>query len=156
MGTATLEQAQQERHEAIEANRELGIVEYKSNEKQSEAVYEVIEGRKHLPGGKVCGPGQRFHPTERQVKNGSLAGKAREITRSELRDLKNTSRSFAGTDFREMALRALPMTNHALTLALNTPTVTAEDFAGIEPAHKDGYTKGQVEELIAKKQQPAN
>lgn len=156
MATATLEQAQHERHQAIEANRDLGVVQYKSGEKQSDEVWEVTEGYKYLPGGKVLGPGMRFHPTERQVAQtrkgkGGLVGKARELTNSERRDLRHERRLFQGADFTEMgqkALRDLPMTDSALEAALAAGLV-ADDFEGLQGEGSGGrYTKPQVDALI--------
>jgi hypothetical protein len=107
--TITMEQATELRREQIESNRDLPVTEYKNREKQADAVYEVIDGYKYLPGkdGKqqVLGPGMRFHPTEKQVADGSLKGKARELTRSEYAGMKG-GKVFAGADFKEMETRA--------------------------------------------------
>lgn len=144
----TLDQAKAKRDEQIDQNRSLGVVEYKSGEAQSDKVFEVTEGLKYLPGGKVLGPGQRFRPTERQIANGSLRGKARELTGTEYAAIRRDERRpvSAGAD---IGLRALPMTNHALKLALDSG-LTEADFEGVQPAgHDDQYTKAQVEEIIA-------
>lgn len=179
-GTLTMAQAKQQHAEAIENNRDLGIVQYRSKERLSDQVYEVAEGKHHLPGGITLGPGMRFHPTERQVRTNSLRGKARELSRSEERDLKRTGRMFAGADFEAMqrqadeqaaaeaaqrraaedaqaeadrvaALELLPMAEGTRKLVLDS-TLTAEDFDGVEPVGPDKqYTRRQVEELIAVK-----
>ena len=141
----TLAQAKQQQHEAIEANRDLGVISYRTKAKQSDRIYEVVEG-KHHAGGRVLGPGQRFHPTEEQIETGSLEGKARELTNSEYRDARRDVRGFAGAD---IGLRALPMAEQALKLAFEAQ-LTEEDFANVQPAGRDGrYTKAQVEELAA-------
>lgn len=144
--TTTLEQARQDRHEAIEANRALGVTEYKSGEKQSGEVYEVVEGYKHLPGGIRLGPGQRFHPTERQVRTGSLKGKARELSRSEYESVKRSERRVVSTGA-DVGIRALPMADTTLDLALREG-LTEEDFEGVEPGFEGRYTRSQVTEII--------
>ena len=146
---ATLEQAQKEHSKAVEYNRDLGIVEYKSRQKQAkDVVYEVVEGCKRLPGGHVLPPGARFHPTEKQVRDGSLRGKARELTASEYRGLKVERQSFAGAD---IGVRSIPMTESALRAAL-AAGLTEEDFDGLEGDGAEGrFTKPQVDALIEAK-----
>jgi hypothetical protein len=149
----TLEQAERVHRDAVLANQQLPIVEYNSNEKQSDQVHEVTEGFKHLPGPdgtiKTLGPGNRFHPTERQILTGALEGKTRELTRSEYKELKSGKTiSMAGSD---IGVRALPMSSALQKLALEKG-LREEDFAGVEPAGAGGqYTKAQVEELAAAK-----
>jgi hypothetical protein len=144
-----------EKHDAqVEANRALGIVSYESKGRQADAVYEVTEGRHRLPDGTVLTPGKRFHPLERQVTGGkrgrsTLAGKAREITATERRGIAPSRTTVAGAD---IGIRTVPMTNHAMNLALDAQ-LSVEDFKGIEPAHEQGYTKGQVEDIIARRAQ---
>jgi len=142
---ATLAQAKKEHSNAVEANRDLGVVQYKSRQEQSDAVYEVVEGCKRLPGGLVLGPGQRFHPTVKQIKDGSLRGKARELSASELRGMRHTSTTFAGAD---IGLRTIPMAESTLKLALGAG-LSEDDFAGIEPGAEGRYTRAQVREIIA-------
>jgi hypothetical protein len=145
----TLEQATVARGEAIESNRDLAVAEYKSGEKQADAVYEVIEGYKHLPGGIRLGPGQRFRPTERQIANGSLRGKARELTRSEYGSVRSEKRRTVGrgADFREMGLAGLDMAEGTRKFAYDAG-LSAEDFEGVEPAFNGQYTKAQVAEIL--------
>lgn len=152
MSTATLEKVQAEKEQAIDANRDLGVIQYKSSAKQSDAIYEIVEGKHRLPDGRVLGPGQRFHPLERQVtggKNGrgTLYGKAREISRSEYRSVRSNRISVAGSD---IGVRALPMADGTKRMAL-AAGLTDEDFRGIEPANDGQYTRKQVEEIIAAK-----
>lgn len=150
----TLQEQQATRADQIDLNRELGVVDYRSGEKQSDQVYEVIEGYKHLPGGIRLGPGQRFRPTERQVANGSLRGKARELSRSEYRNIQRDERRpvSTGADFREMGLRSIEMADGTRAAAYDGG-LGAEDFEGIEPGFEGRYTRAQVEELIEAKQQ---
>lgn len=143
--------ATDERRNAVDTNRRLGVVEYTSGEKQSEQVYEVIEGYKHLPGGIRLGPGNRFHPTERQVRQtlegrGGLVGKARELTQSEYGSVSREERKpvSSGAD---IGIRALPMAETTLALALKEG-LTESDFKGIEPGYEDRFTRSQVEEII--------
>jgi hypothetical protein len=154
MSTVALEVAR-EKHEAqVEANRALGIIEYESKGRQSDAVYEVTEGRHRLPDGTALTPGKRFHPLERQVTGGkrgrsTLAGKAREVTATERRGIASSRTTVAGAD---IGLRTIPMTNHAMSLATDAK-LDVSDFDGIEPAHEQGFTKGQVEDIIARRAQ---
>lgn len=153
---ASLQEAQNKHYQATESNRDLGVIEYKSGEKQSDQVWEVTDGLKYLPGGKVLGPGMRFHPTERQVRQtasgkGGLTGKARELTNSEKRDLKHARKSFAGADFGEMgrnALYALEMADSTVEYAIESG-LTAADFDGVEPDGANSrYTRSQVEAMV--------
>lgn len=146
MTPLTLEQAQAKDADERDHNRRLGVVEYTSGEKQSDAVYEVTDGLKYLPGGKVLGPGNRFHPTVRQVRQGSLRGKARELTQSEYGSVR-TSRKRASVNGADVGLRALPMADTTLDLALRAD-LTEEDFAGVEPGFEGRYTRSQVQEII--------
>lgn len=141
--------AQELHHEAVEANRDIPVVPYKSGQKQSDLVYEVTDGYKRLPGGLVLGPGQRFHPTEKQVRDGSLKNKARELSRSEYRDLRAPRKSFGvGAD---IGIRALPMAEGTLQLALEAG-LTEEDFKGVDPEGSGArYTRAQVETMIAQR-----
>lgn len=147
MAQATLEQAKAQHHAAVEENRDLGVVGYDTKEKQADVVYEVENGYHHA-GGKRLGPGQRFRPTVRQVESGSLRGKARELTRSEGRDLKRPKPARApGAD---IGLRALPMAEGTLKLALEAE-LTEADFEGIEPGFEGRYTRSQIEQIIEAK-----
>jgi hypothetical protein len=146
MTPMTLEQATAARGEAIEGNRELAVAEYKSGEKQADVVYEVIEGYKHLPGGIRLGPGQRFRPTERQIANGSLKGKARELTRSEYGSVGRSERR-AVAHGADIGIRALPMAEGTLKFALEAG-LRETDFDGVEPGFEGRYTKAQVAEII--------
>jgi hypothetical protein len=142
---ATMQEIQKQHHEAVDHNRALGVTEYKSGEKQVDAVYEVTDGYKHLPGGIRLGPGGRFRPTERQVKNGALRNKARELSGSEYRDIRASGSSVAGAD---IGLRALPMAEGTVEIALEAG-LTEGDFAGIEPEGANSrYTRAQVERMI--------
>lgn len=148
---STLQEAQKEYSNAVEANRDHGVVQYKSRQSQADAIYEVVEGCKRLPGNIVLGPGARFHPTEKQVKDGSLAGKARELSASELRGLKGFAPvpTFTGAD---IGLRSLPMAPGTLKEAMDAG-LEEEDFEGLEPAFEGRYTREQVRELIAARNQ---
>lgn len=150
----TMEKLQTQHDSQTESNRALDVAAYKSGEKQSSRVFEVTDGLKYLPGGKVLGPGMRFHPTERQVENGSLKNKARELNATEMRGLSVEQRrtttepsvTVAGAD---IGVRALPISSKLATEAL-AAGLTEADFEGIDPAGNSGkYTRGQVEELIA-------
>lgn len=150
----TLEQAQERRHQAVESNRDLGVIKYKSKQKQSDAVFEVEEGHHTLPDGQRLGPGQRFHPTESQVTGGkggrsTLAGKAREVTRSEYRDLRQQAPA-ARVPGADIGIRQLPMADSTLKRAIEGD-LTEADFAGLEPAFEGRFTGKQIEELIEKK-----
>lgn len=142
----TLEQARDTRREQVDGNRRLGVVEYESGEKQSDRVFEVTDGLKYLPGGKVLGPGNRFHPTERQVEQGSLRGKARELTQSEYGSVSREDRKPVSNGA-DIGIRALPMADTTLKLALRAE-LSEEDFEGIEPGYEGRYTRSQVEEII--------
>jgi hypothetical protein len=150
MATMTMEQAQDKRRKDIEGNRDLGVVPYRSGQKQSDAVYEVTEGYKHLPGGIRLGPGQRFHPTEKQVASGSLRGKAVEISREAYRTVERQAErpTIAGAD---IGIRALPMAQSTATYAI-TEGLTEADFAGVEPEGANGrFLMAQVEAMVAAK-----
>jgi len=138
----TLEQAQADRLKAIESHRALGVVEYKSGEEQSDKIFEVVEGFKHLPGGIRLGPGDRFHPTVNQVRTGALKGKARELTRDEHRSM--TGKVFSGAD---VGIRSLPMAKTTMEMALKAD-LRESDFEGIEPGFEGRYTRSQVQEII--------
>lgn len=154
----TLEEATKHREETIEANRALPIVEYDNGEKQSDQVWEVTEGLKHLP---VKGsrrmtslvPGMRFHPTEDQVRKtlsgpGGLRNKARELSRSEYAALRTPKRSVRGAD---IGLRSLKMEREALAAALEAE-LTEQDFEGVKGTGPAGrITLVQVEAVIEAK-----
>ncbi len=145
----TMEDAKVHQTNATEANRKLGIVEYKSGEPQSEKVFEVTEGLKHLPGGLVLGPGERFHPTERQVANGSLKNKAQELSRDQYTALGSGGRKSFGVNVD--LLGKVPMAPTVREAAVAAGLVT-EDFVGVEPEGSEGqYTKKQVEALVVAK-----
>lgn len=105
--------------------------------------YEVVEGYHHVRDAsgrsKRYGPGDRFHPTRKQVESNSLEGKARKV-----RDAYEPTT----TQGADIGLRSLPMTDAALELALDEG-LSEEDFEDIEPdgVHGD-YLKGQVEDLV--------
>jgi hypothetical protein len=155
----TLKEAQEQHRKDIEANQGLGVVEYDSTEPLSDRVFEVVEGKKFLPGKGaervVIGPGNRFHPTEREIKQfrgkpgrHSLEGKARELTGTEYTGLKASPLKVAGAD---IGIRALPITGHVLKLALDH-NVTEGELRAIAPAGPGGnYTKAQVEEIVSKR-----
>jgi len=138
----TLEQAQADRLKAVESNRALDVVEYKSGEEQSDKIFEVVEGYKHLPGGIRLGPGQRFHPTVKQVRTGALKGKARELTRDEHRSM--TGKVFPGAD---VGIRALPMAKTNMEMAIKAG-LKESDFEGVEPGLEGRYTRSQVQKII--------
>lgn len=146
----SLEEAQGAHDHAVETNRDLGIVPYKSGEKQSDKIFEVTEGYKHLPGGKVLGVGQRFHPTMRQVKTNALRGKARELTRSEARSAVQTS--VPG----DIGVRAVPGLTKKLAAYAIKHGLQEEDFAGVDPEGADDtFTKAQLNALIRAKRADA-
>lgn len=155
MQTMTLQEAQVSHERKVDTNRRKGVVEYKNGEKLSDRVFEVTEGLKYLPGGKVIGPGNRFHPTERQVQalgrgKGGLAGKARELTQSEYDSIGRSERKPMSTGA-DIGVRSLPMAEGVLRLALEAG-LTESDFESLEPGHKGQFTRAQVEELIEVKQ----
>lgn len=146
--TMTISEASAARRKAVEANRRTGVTEYKSGQKQSERVFEVREGYKTLPGGIRLGPGQRFHPTEKQVASGALRGKAEEITESDYSSLSRTGKVFAGADFTEMAINAVPMAESTRAYAIHSG-LTAADFDGVEAEGANGrFTRTQVERMV--------
>lgn len=153
--TLTLEQARKERESAIENNRDLGVIDYPSKQQKADAVYEVIDGYKHLPsgqkGGKTIrlGPGNRFRPTEKQVADGSLKGKARELTRSEYAGVSRDDRRPVSTGA-DIGLRSLNMEKAALKAALDAG-LCEEDFADMKPGAFGRFTLEQVEEVIGRK-----
>lgn len=150
MAEATLQEKQAQRREEIDLNRELGVVDYKSGEKQSDRVYEVTEGYKYLPGGIRLGPGQRFRPTERQIANGSLKGKARELTRTETSALHRTERRPVSTGA-DIGLRQFEMADSTLAYARDHG-LTESDFRATEPEGANGrYTRVQVEAMVEAK-----
>lgn len=183
MAKATIEQLQQAHDAGTDMNRDEGVVQYKTSERLSDEVYEVQEGKHHLPGGTTIGPGHRFHPTERQVKSGSLRGKARPLSAREMREVKSTRPLFAGADFDEMernareaeareqqqklqdaavaaaesdAFAALPMADGTRALA-SAAGLVAADFDDVLPTGQDGqYTRRQIEEMIAAKKAAAS
>lgn len=150
MPEQSLQEQQAKRLDQIDQNRELGVVDYRSGEKQSDQVYEVTEGYKYLPGGIRLGPGQRFRPTERQIANGSLRGKARELTRSEASALHRTERRpvSSGAD---IGLRQFEMADGTLQYARDHG-LTESDFRASEPeGANDRYTRAQVEAMVEAK-----
>lgn len=156
----TLEEAQAKRVSDMEANRALGVVPYDSAIPQSEKVFEVVEGYHYLPGGKNpknrrrLAPGMRFHPTVDQVEKGSLRGKARELTASELGGLRRSadpSRKIRspGADIGIRNSERFPLTPAALKLALDAK-VSEEELAGVEGEGAEGtILKHQIEDLVA-------
>lgn len=147
MAEATLAEKQEQRREEIDLNREIGVVDYKSGDKKSDRVYEVVEGYKHLPGGVRLGPGQRFRPTERQVANGSLKGKARELTRTEY-DAVHRSERKAVSRGAEIGLRQFKMADGTRQFA-SDHGLTEDDFHGTEPeGANDQFTRAQVEAMV--------
>jgi hypothetical protein len=146
MSPLTLEQAQATDFEQRDGNRRVGVVEYESGEKQSDRVFEVTDGLKYLPGGKVLGPGNRFHPTVRQVESGSLRGKARELSQSEYGSVSREDRK-ARSRGADIGIRALPMAETTMKLALGAQ-LTESDFEGVEPGYEGRYTRSQVQEII--------
>lgn len=104
-----------------------------------EDTYEVIGG-KHYHEGEELTAGATFHPTHRQVEGGSLAGKARKVKEGS---------SVSSSVPADIGIRALPMTDRALEIALGAG-LSEEDFEGVEPKGADGdYLTGQVRDIIA-------
>lgn len=150
MAQQSLQEQQVARRNQIDLNRELGVIDYKSGDRKSDRVYEVTEGYKYLPGGIRLGPGQRFRPTERQVANGSLRGKARELTRTELVGIGRTERKpvSAGAD---IGLRQFEMADSTREFARDHD-LTEEDFRAAEPEGANGrFTRAQVEGMAEAK-----
>lgn len=155
MAQNKIEAAKAQRADEIDSNRAIGVVEYKSGEAQADAVYEVIEGYKHLPGVGRIGPGQRFHPTENQHRTGSLKGKARELTRTEYDSVSRAAKyPGRGADFPAMERRAalveIPMAEGTREMAVEAG-LTADDFENRAPGYAGKYTREQVESFIAAK-----
>lgn len=112
--------------------------------------WEVTQGKMHHrreDGRKVVlARGDRFHPTLKQVADGSLENKARKV--------RDGGRPSAHTVTRDIGLRTLLMTDRALEIALDPaedgsePPLDVEDFHGVEPAGADGeYLTGQVRQI---------
>lgn len=110
----------------------------------SDDTYEVEDGyMTHTdPSGRErrLGPGDRFHPTKKQVRDGSLTGKA------SVAEPATESPQAAGAD---IGLRALDMTDSALELALDEE-VDADDLVdAVEPSGDEGrFWKSDVEEYL--------
>jgi hypothetical protein len=158
----TLEQAQAQHAREVDANRREGVIEWRNGEKQSDRVFEVVEGKAHLtdPGDPkkriVIGEGHRIHPTEAQLKQiqnrkGGLYGKVRELTGTEYDALGR--RAFApGAD---IGLRQFKMADGTLKYAREVG-LTEDDFAGVEPEGSAGYfTRSQVEAIAESRTSPA-
>lgn len=165
----TMEQLQADHREAVEANQEIGVIEWKSDLPQSDEVWEVVDGYHHVPAEparsprgtkmKTLGPGNRFRPTVQQAKRGDArggllrGGKMRRLTATEMagigRSQDPSHRPWSpGAD---IGIRALPMSDTALKLALGT--LSEEDFEGTEPEGTNGvYTVRQVERMVEAKQ----
>lgn len=111
-------------------------------EERVEDTYRVTDGYLYdvdpsTGGRRKLGPGADFHPTHRQVEGSTLEGKARKVSES-------ASVTASGAD---IGLRALPMTDAALELALEAG-LDESDFEGVEPGGSTGkYLKSQVEDL---------
>lgn len=159
----SLEQARVEREKAIEGNRAEGVIPWGNRQEQAkDVVYEVVDGYHRVPAEPTknprgpemitLGPGNRFHPTVHQVRSGSLEGKVRELNQDEYRALGRSadpSRKVVSTGA-DIGIRALPMSDTALKLALGV--LTEDDFEGVEPEGSNGvYTVKQVETMIAAK-----
>lgn len=154
--TLTLEQARKSRENAIEHNRDQGVIDYASKQPKADVVYEVTEGYKHLPSGRKgeksirLGPGNRFRPTLKQVQDGSLKNKARELSRSEYAGISRDDRRPVSTGA-EIGLRTLNMEKDALKLGLDAGLEVA-DFEGVKGAGAFGrITLDQVQEVIGRK-----
>lgn len=157
----TMSELRTQREKDLETNRALGVIDWSSQERQSDRVYEVVDGYHKVPSGErdgrpqwlKLGPGHRFHPTVRQVESNALEGKARELNSSELAGIgrsKDTSKKIM-TQGADIGIRALPMSETAKKVALDGG-LTEDDFSGVTPARSDGaYTVEQVEELVASK-----
>lgn len=152
--TMTREQKQAKHAQTAEQNKQLGVVEYKSGQKQSDEIWVVTDGIKALPNHEKrqrphrLAEGNLFHPTESELQNGAraLKNKARPLFPSEYAGVRGSRTMSTGAD---IGIRALEMTNHALKRALDAK-LTEADFEGVVPAGADGqYTKAQVEEIIA-------
>lgn len=164
----TLEQQQDQRQKDMEANRQQGVIPWRNNLPQSDEVWEVVDGYHHLtpkPGSKErikLGPGNRFHPTVEQVEHATERGgllrgnKMRRLSATDMAGIgrsQDTSRKTwsPGADF---GVRALPMSDTALKLALGT--LDENDFQGIEPEGAEGvYTVRQVRSMIEAKTREA-
>lgn len=144
----------QKTHDAgVADNQNIGVVSWKNGEKQSDRVFEVVEGTKYLPDGeggqKRLGPGQRFHPTENQVKNGSLKNKARELSATEMRGIRASGVSQPGADIGVRAVKGL--SQNLAKIAVDSG-LTEQDFDGLAPAGPGGQiTRAQVDSLIERK-----
>lgn len=160
----TMEEAQRQTLEAIEHNRSLGVQEYKNGERQSDEVWEVTEGYKHLPmqGEKRTlrlGPGHRFHPTVDQVEKtrrgkGGLLNKARPLTATEMDGLRSARRPMvAGAD---LGIRAMEFTSEGTAEYALSCGLKEEDFDGVKPAYGGKYTRAQVDEILIAKQAASN
>jgi hypothetical protein len=163
MPTLTAEDRKIEHARSIEKNRAMGVIEYESREPVSDQVWEIVDGKHHLPGlGKkpgrsgAIGIGHRFRPTARQVEQtlagrGGLLNKARPLTASEMDGLGR--RAFApGGD---IGLRQFRMAEGTLKYAIEVG-LTEDDFRGVEPEGSAGYfTRTQVEAIAESRTSPA-
>lgn len=143
--TVTLAEAQAKHRTQVDDNRMQGIADTNNGETPSDKVYEVTDGLKYLPGGRVLGPGNRFRPTEEQIARGGLKGKARELSRSEYQGIGH--RVYGnGAD---IGLRQYEMAESTLQYALEHG-LTEADFDGVEPEGANGrYLREQVEAMVA-------
>lgn len=168
----TLQDYKKERAAQVEGNRALGVLDYKSTEKQTDRVFEIEEGAHSVSlspalarGDKAInrenrrmGPGHRFRPTVSQVKQfdagrGGLVGKVRELTQTEYAGVHRHERPIrsTGADIGLRSLKALK--GEALSAAL-AASLDVEDFANLAPRGPGGrYTLEQVNEAIQAKQE---
>lgn len=146
---ASLEDLRAKSLEQIDHNRTHGVIDYETGEEKADAVFEIEEGL-HYAGDQRLGPGNRFQPTKRQVENGSLKNKARELTRTEYQSLAGSPDTVSGAD---IGLRQFQMADGTLDYAIEHG-LTEEDFEAEEGERSDGgYTRAQVERMVSERQE---
>lgn len=169
-----LEVKMDRRQKQIEANQEIGVIPWKNDfEQDTSTVWEVVDGYHRVPpkpGSKDfirMGPGNRFHPTVKQVEEANAVhptrgvrgrggllrgGHIRELSGTEMAGIgrsKDPSRKVMARGA-DIGIRALPMSDTALKLALGV--LSEDDFEGVEPARSDGaYTVEQIQALVEAK-----
>lgn len=142
--TLTIEEARAQHARQMDNNRMRGIADTNNGERPSDRVFEVTEGLKYLPGGRVLGPGHRFRPSEEQIERGALKGKARELSRSEYEAIGRRVHA-NGAD---IGLRRFEMAESTLQYALEHG-LTEADFEAVEPGGANSrYLREQVEAMV--------
>lgn len=154
----TLQELQKQDAEARKANRKRAVADFtpKGNQKKAPVVYEVIEGKHHMPAtkdggdvqrGRILWPGERFIPTQQQVEQtiagkGGLCGKVVEVEGANAATLGRDSRTplIQGAD---IGIRALPMAKTTADLAIKLE-LTEDDFRGVQPGPEGRITRAQV------------